>query len=116
MIEPKEIKAISKEHIHEWLAKLHEFQIFAPVRRENYSEFTLISDSNEIDLELQNAILSPKEHIFAQARSMFKFDAKDLNEGSQIECDDFTKTPKHLMRSSKIHITLVFERILTLLL
>ena len=73
MNEPKQTKVIPKNQLNTWLTKLTEYSIWAPVQRDNYSEFGQIKDLKDLDLSIRNTVLSPKDLIFAQTKTMFEF-------------------------------------------
>ena len=72
--EPKQIKILPKAKLQTWLEKLDHLQIYAPVRREGYSEFAEIRDLSELDLTLRNTVLPPKGNILPHTQTMLKYD------------------------------------------
>lgn len=99
MEEPKVIKTLPKKHFTEWLKKISNHSIIAPVRRENYSEFSRIKKISEIDLTSRNTIISPKGLILSQTLNMFDFDLgrEPLEVKSSLEDAKSTKHPKQLI-------------------
>jgi hypothetical protein len=73
MTEPKEIKLLQKNQLNDWLKELTEYTIWAPVQRDNYSEFAEIKKLSEIDLSFRNTVKSPKDIILAQTKTLYKF-------------------------------------------
>lgn len=73
MTEPKEIKLLQKNQFNDWLKELTEYTIWAPVQRDNYSEFAEIKKLSEIDLSFRNTVKSPKDIILAQTKTLYKF-------------------------------------------
>ena len=73
MTEPIETKSIPKNQFIPWLEKLNEFQLWAPVRRDKYSEFARLESASDIDLSFRNTVIPPKGIIFQQTKSMLKY-------------------------------------------
>jgi ferredoxin len=73
MTEPIENKSIPKGQFIPWLEKLNEFQLWAPVRRDKYAEFTRVKSVSDIDLSLRNTVIPPKGIIFQQTKNMLKY-------------------------------------------
>ena len=80
MLEHEDVQMIKKDELNTWLEKLQKdehFNIFGPVAREDYSEFSLIENPSDIDLTLRNTVISPKGIMFPQSMTMLEFDLKD---------------------------------------
>ncbi len=71
--EPMNIKTISKDDISKWLDSLGEYRLYGPVKRENYSEYTEINKSSELNLNIRNTIISPKNLILKQTQTLYEF-------------------------------------------
>lgn len=97
MKEPIESKILSKKNLNKWLTELKEYQIIAPVQRDNYSEFTLIKNLSDIDLNIRATILSPKEYIFEQTIAMFKFKLNKTNAEPQLDEGAFNNSLKQIL-------------------
>lgn len=79
MTEPIEKKILLEDQFKNWLDKLTKFTLWAPVQRDNYSEFAQIEDITDIDLSFRNTVISPKDLIFAQTKPILKFKMSKTN-------------------------------------
>jgi ferredoxin len=74
MTEPREIKSIKKPQLIKWLSSLEGYDIYAPVKHDNYTELTQITDLRDANLTIINTVISPKGLILEQSKIMFKYD------------------------------------------
>ncbi|MCK4835753.1 MAG: 4Fe-4S dicluster domain-containing protein [Candidatus Aminicenantes bacterium] len=66
-------KILQKRDLSDWVKKLNEYTIMAPVEKENHWEYEVLKDPSRINLEYKNTILSPKKVIFPQREVFFEF-------------------------------------------
>ena len=66
-------KIISKQSVPEWVKKLEDYTIYAPVKKEDHWSFEVIEHPESIDLNYLNSIPSPKTLIFPQTEVLFEF-------------------------------------------
>jgi ferredoxin len=78
MAEPIDTKIIQKKDLLNWLGKLKDYSIIAPVRRDKYTEFSKINELSDISLGLSNTVLSPKNYILDQTKCMFKYTLEEI--------------------------------------
>lgn len=70
-------KTLTKTSLPKWLAKLSEFQIVAPVLKDDLWTYEAIDKPEKIDLDYPNAVLSPKKIVFPQKEIFFEFHRSD---------------------------------------
>jgi sulfhydrogenase subunit beta (sulfur reductase) len=79
-------KIISKQSVPEWVKKLDDYTIFAPVKREDHWSFEVIENPDVIDLGYLNTTPSPKKAVFPPREVFFEFSgAENGNEPDQME-------------------------------
>jgi ferredoxin len=79
-------KIISKQSVPEWVKKLGDYTIFAPVNREDHWSFEVIENPDAIDLGYLNATPSPKKVVFPPREVFFQFNsAENSNEAQPLE-------------------------------
>jgi len=66
-------KILQKKTLPDWVTKLKNYQIIAPVQNENHWDFQILSNPSRINLDYKNTILSPKKFIFPQREVFFRF-------------------------------------------
>ncbi len=63
---------LPKDKLDDWLAALKKYALFAPTESNGVTQFTPINDPTEMLLE-HNSLRPPKEILFPQTETMFKF-------------------------------------------
>jgi ferredoxin len=73
MTEPQNKQTIPKNQLQNWLSQLKDYDIYAPVKRDKYTEYGRITDVSQLDLKDRNTVLSPKGLILQQTKNMLKY-------------------------------------------
>ncbi|MFC1994521.1 4Fe-4S dicluster domain-containing protein [Chloroflexota bacterium] len=88
-------KIIRKEDVADLLDKfIEEYELFAPVKRDNLVVFDRIHSGNEAFLDYTNTTKSAKEILFPQAETLFSYVATDG--GASIETPPSEESPRLL--------------------
>jgi ferredoxin len=67
-------KIIKKAEVTELISRVMEhYRVYAPVRRQEVTDFQQITGANQVDLSLANTTLSPKSLMLPQSEPMFEF-------------------------------------------
>jgi sulfhydrogenase subunit beta (sulfur reductase) len=66
-------KILRKKSLPEWLKKLSDYHIYAPVKDGDLWNFALIEDKEDINLDYSTTVLSPKKIIFPQKEILLEF-------------------------------------------
>jgi ferredoxin len=119
MTEHIDIKLLTKEQVNAWLKGLQDYDIFGPVKRENYSEFAKLENIEDLNLALPNTFVSPKRLLFQQSKAMFQYNLNrtppELAETIEetIEERTISKAPKNQIifgiRPCDVHGILAFD-------
>ncbi len=110
MKEPFETKLLLKDRINTWLENLQDYDIYGPVKRENYSEFSKLTNLGDLNLNLRNTVVSPKNIIFSQTKNMFKYDLKSEPPNINETNDDTIKNQIIIgLRPCDAHGILAFD-------
>ena len=67
---------LPKEKLIDFLKALENYDLFAPVRREEVTIFSKVSNIEGVTLDLKNQPLPPKGVLYPQTESLFTFDNK----------------------------------------
>ena len=67
---------LPKDKLTDFLKALENYDLFAPVRREDAAVFEPITDLEKVKIDLKNQSLPPKRSIYPQTESLFTFDNK----------------------------------------
>jgi sulfhydrogenase subunit beta (sulfur reductase) len=65
---------LEKNRLNEFLSALRNYEVLAPVKKDGLTVFELITNPNEVVLDLKNQPNSPKRAIFPQTEILFVFD------------------------------------------
>jgi sulfhydrogenase subunit beta (sulfur reductase) len=66
-------KKIEKRALSDWLKRLKDFTVMAPVEIGDHWEYQVISDPKIVELSHSNTVISPKKIIFPQREIFFEF-------------------------------------------
>jgi sulfhydrogenase subunit beta (sulfur reductase) len=77
-------KTLLKRSFPQWVKKLSSYKILAPIRDGDFWNYEVIDDSNNIDLNYLNTVLSPKKIIFPQREVFLEFSSSN-EEGLEIK-------------------------------
>jgi len=77
-------KTLLKRSFPQWVKKLSSYKILAPVRDGDFWNYEVIDDSNSVDLNYLNTVLSPKKIIFPQREVFLEFSSSN-EEGLEIK-------------------------------
>jgi len=70
-------KILNKKSFPQWVKKLKSYRVFAPVKDNDFWNFEIINNPDDIDLNYLNTVLSPKKIIFPQRESFFEFGSQN---------------------------------------
>ena len=89
-------RVIKKTELSDFVDRLIEnHRVYAPVRRQNMTDFQEISSADQVDLSFANTTLSPKSIILPQSEAMFEFNLDRTSEQAgilhEIETDHFQR-------------------------
>jgi ferredoxin len=66
-------KILRKKSFSQWVKKLGELRIYAPVKDGDIWNYALIENPEDIDLDFSTTVLSPKKIIFPQKETLLEF-------------------------------------------
>lgn len=70
----EKLRTISRDDLPKWLDQiLAAFTVIAPTRQNSYTNFSLISSSDQLDLTAVNTRMSPKQLFFPKTERLFGF-------------------------------------------
>lgn len=73
-------KVLSKKALPQWIKKLESYTIYAPRKHGDLWNFEVIKNSEIIDLDCLNTVLSPKKIIFPQREVLLEFSTSNEEE------------------------------------
>jgi sulfhydrogenase subunit beta (sulfur reductase) len=73
-------KVLSKKDFPQWVKKLESYTIYSPRQDGDFWNYELIKNSEAIDLDYLNTVLSPKKIIFPQREVLLEFSTSDGDE------------------------------------
>ena len=73
-------KVLSKKTFPQWVKKLESYTIYAPMKDGDFWNFEVIKNSEIIDLDYLNTVLSPKKIIFPQREVLLEFSTSNEEE------------------------------------
>ncbi|TET69475.1 MAG: sulfite reductase [Candidatus Aminicenantes bacterium] len=73
-------KVLSKKALPQWVKKLESYTIYAPQKDGDFWNFEVIKNSEIIDLDYLNTVLSPKKIIFPQREVLLEFSTSNEEE------------------------------------
>ena len=77
-----EIRIIPRKDLAQWLDQiLRSFTVVAPARQADYTNFSVITSSDQVDLDAVNTRMSPKQIFFPKTERLFGFttDRRQVN-------------------------------------
>lgn len=77
-------KILLKRSLPQWVNRLSSYRILAPVKDGDFWNYEVIDDSNSVDLDYLNTVLSPKKIIFPQREVFLEFNSPN-EEGFEIK-------------------------------
>lgn len=79
-----QLRIISRSDLPKWLDQIMAgFTVVAPVRQDDYTNFSVITSSDQADLDAVNTRMSPKQLFFPKTERLFGFSA----DRQQVELD-----------------------------
>jgi ferredoxin len=66
-------KILQKKSLPKWVEKLKNYEIYAPVKKDNYWSFEIIEKAGDISLDFPNAVQAPKKIINPQREVFLEF-------------------------------------------
>jgi sulfhydrogenase subunit beta (sulfur reductase) len=72
-------KTLQKKDLANWIKKLTDYTIMAPIEKNNHWEYEILNDPSRISLEHKNTIQSPKKIVFPQREVFFEFGSRGEN-------------------------------------
>lgn len=78
-------KILQKKALPDWVIKLKNYKIIAPVKIENHWDFGVLRNLSRINLDYPNTVISPKKHIFPQREIYFRFRASESGDYEILE-------------------------------
>lgn len=76
-------KIIPKQTFPDWMNKLEEFTIYAPVKKEESWSFEALTKPGEINIHYLNTAESPKKVVFPQREVLFEFNGSPNPKGRE---------------------------------
>ncbi|MQY60409.1 sulfite reductase [bacterium] len=73
-------KILSKKTLPQWVKKLESYTIYAPIKNGDLWNYEVIKNSEIIDLDYLNTVLSPKKIIFPQREVLLEFSTSNEEE------------------------------------
>ncbi len=72
-------KVLSKKAFPQWVKKIESYTIYAPQKDGDLWNYEVFKNSEIIDLDYLNTVLSPKKIIFPQREVLLEFSTSDEN-------------------------------------
>jgi ferredoxin len=73
-------KVLLKKDFHQWVKKLESYTIYSPQKDGDFWNYKVIKNSEIIDLDYLNTVLSPKKIIFPQREVLLEFGTSNEEE------------------------------------
>ena len=73
-------KILRKKSLSQWVKRLEAYKIYAPVKDGDFWNFALIDNSEDLNLNHSNTVLSPKKIIFPQREVFLEFSTSNDGE------------------------------------
>jgi len=72
-------KILTKKAFPQWIKKLESYKLYTPRKDEDIWNFEVTKDSENIELDYQNSVVSPKKIIFPQSEILLEFSSSGNN-------------------------------------